>query len=108
MLIQVDERKIKTIEDITLFLAGADTAELRIQGSKDDIYSWVERTLNRLRYSKLRKKEKGLVLRYLIQLSGYSRQQVTRFILWNARVKSCRLNTLTGAHEVALSAWLMN
>jgi hypothetical protein len=80
MLIQMDERKIKTIEDITLFLAGADSAELRIQGSKDDIYSWVERTLNRLRYSKLSKKEKGLVLRYLIQLSGYSRQQVTRFI----------------------------
>jgi transposase InsO family protein len=80
MLIQMDERKIKTIEDITLFLAGADSAELRIQGSKDGIYSWVERTLNRLRYSKLSKKEKGLVLRYLIQLSGYSRQQVTRFI----------------------------
>jgi hypothetical protein len=80
MLIQMDERKIKTIEDITLFLAGADSVELQIQGSKDDIYAWVERTLGRFRYSILSKKDKGVVLSYLILLSGYSRQQVTRFI----------------------------
>jgi hypothetical protein len=80
MLIRMDERKIKTVADIAVLLAGTDQAELGFHGSKDDIYAWVERTLNRLRYSKLRKKEKGLVLRYLIQLSGYSRQQVTRFI----------------------------
>jgi len=79
-LIQMDERKIKTVADISALLAGTDHADLRLQGSKDDIYAWVERTLNRLRYGRLCKKEKGLVLRYLIQLSGYSRQQVTRFI----------------------------
>ncbi len=76
----MDERKIKTIGDIAAFLAGTDRTELRLQGSKDDIYAWVERTLNRLHYGKLRKKEKGLVLRYLIHLSGYSRQQVTRLV----------------------------
>lgn len=80
ILIQMDERKIKTVADISALLAGTDQADLRLQGSKDDIYAWVERTLNRLRYGRLGKKEKGLVLRYLIQLSGYSRQQVTRFI----------------------------
>jgi len=76
----MDERKIKTVADISVLLAGADQTDLRFQGSKDDIYAWVERTLNRLRYGKLSKKEKGLVLRYLIQLSGYSRQQITRLI----------------------------
>jgi hypothetical protein len=80
MLIQMDERKIKTIEDITLFLAGADSVELRIQGSKDDIYAWVERILGRFRYPILSKKDKGVVLGYLIQLSGYSRQQITRLV----------------------------
>ena len=80
MLIQMDERKIKTVADISAFLAGTDQSDLRLQGSKDDIYAWVERTLNRLRYGKLGKKEKGVVLSYLIQLTGYSRQQVTRFI----------------------------
>ncbi|GAV21361.1 hypothetical protein MMIC_P2345 [Mariprofundus micogutta] len=76
----MDERKIKTVADISVFLSGTDQTELRLQGSKDDIYAWVERALNRFRYGKLSKKEKGIVLNYLIQLSGYSRQQVTRFI----------------------------
>jgi len=80
MLIQMDERKIKTVADISVLLTGTDHADLRLQGSKDDIYAWVERTLNRIRYGRLDKKEKGLVLRYLIQLSGYSRQQVTRLV----------------------------
>jgi hypothetical protein len=80
MLIQMDKRKIKTVTDISMFLAGTGQAELRLQGSKDDIYAWVERTLNRLRYGKLGKIEKGIVLSYLIRLTGYSRQQVTRFI----------------------------
>jgi len=76
----MDERKIKTIDDISSLLAGTEQAALRFQGSKDDIYAWVERTLNRLRYSGLGKKDKGIVRKYLIQLSGYSRQQVTRMI----------------------------
>jgi len=80
MVIQMDERKIKTVADVAAFLAGTDQTELKLQGSKDDIYAWVERTLNRLRYGNLGKKDKGLVLRYLIQLSGYSRQQITRLI----------------------------
>jgi len=80
MVIQMDERKIKTVADVAAFLAGTDQAELKLQGSKDDIYAWVERTLNRLRYGKLGKKDKGMVLRYLIHLSGYSRQQITRLI----------------------------
>ncbi len=55
----MDERKIKTIEDNMLFLAGSDSAELRIKGSKDGIYSWVEQTLNCVRFSE------GLVSRIL-------------------------------------------
>jgi len=80
MVIQMDERKIKTVADISLFLAGTDQTELRLQGSKDDIYAWVERALKRFRYPGLSKKEKGMVRSYLIQLSGYSRQQITRMI----------------------------
>ncbi len=51
----MSEEKIKTVADIAVLLAGTDRADLRLQGSKDDIYSWVERILNRLRYSKLSK-----------------------------------------------------
>jgi len=80
MIIQIDERKITTVPAIALLLVSADQADLRLQSSKDDICAWVERKLNRICYGKLSKKEKRLVLRYLIQLSGYSRQQATRLI----------------------------
>lgn len=80
MVIQMDERSIKTIADIKAFLAGADKAHLRLHGSKDEIYAWVERALKRFRYPALSKKEKGVVRSYLIRLSGYSRQQITRMI----------------------------
>lgn len=76
----MDERKIKTVSDISALLAGTNQTELRLQGSKDDIYAWVERMLGRFRYSILSKKDKGVVLSYLIQLSGYSRQQITRLV----------------------------
>lgn len=80
MVIRMDERSIKTMADIEAFLAGSDKARPRLSGSKDDIYAWVERVLGRFRYLKLGKKEKGIVRIYLIQLSGYSRQQITRMI----------------------------
>jgi transposase InsO family protein len=98
MVIQMDERKIKTVADVEAFLAGADQTDLKLQGSKDDIYAWVERTLNRIRYGSLSKKEKGIVRSYLLQLSGYSRQQITRMI---ARYREtghicCRQRTTNG------------
>ncbi|RME34380.1 MAG: integrase, partial [Deltaproteobacteria bacterium] len=80
MVIQMDEKSIKTLADVEAFLAGADKAGLKLSGSKDDIYAWVERTLNRFRYGRLSKKEKSVVRSYLIQLSGHSRQQITRMI----------------------------
>ncbi|MDQ6972807.1 MAG: hypothetical protein Q9M30_09165, partial [Mariprofundaceae bacterium] len=75
----------KAIEDIEAFLAGTDKADLRLHGSKDDIYAWIERTLKRFRYSLLSKKEKGLILRYLKQLTGYSKQQLTRLVAQHRR-----------------------
>ena len=79
-MIQMDEKEIKTIADIEAFLAWTCKEGLKLQGSTDDIYNWIERTMKRFRYSLLSKKEKLLVLRYLMQLSGYSRQQVIRLV----------------------------
>jgi len=76
----MDEQRIKTIEDISAFLNGTIDTPLVLHGSKDELYSWVEDTLVRFRYLFQKKKEKGLVLRYIERLTGYSRQQVTRLV----------------------------
>jgi len=80
MLVQMDEQRIETIEDIAAFLSGTIDTPLVLHGSKDEVYSWVENTLIRFGYLFQKKKEKGLVLRYIEHLTGYSRQQITRLV----------------------------
>ncbi|MFQ5356640.1 MAG: integrase, partial [Mariprofundaceae bacterium] len=80
MLVQMNEVQIQTLEDVEQFLAGMTETSLVLQGNKDDIYAWIKRTLIRFRFLWLGKKQKGLVLRYIEQLSGYSRQHVTKLV----------------------------
>ncbi len=80
MLIQMDETQIRTLKEVEKFLSGAVQTHPVFQGGKDAIYAWIERTLVRFRYIQINKNGKGIVRRYLIQLSGYSRQQITRLI----------------------------
>ena len=47
---------------------------------KDERYQWIQQTLIKLRYGRLSKADKGIVIRYLMKVSGYSRKQVTRLI----------------------------
>jgi len=76
----MNEAEIRTLEDIEQFLAGTTCQSLKIQGSRDNLYAWVERTLVRFRYLWLDKKQKGLVRTYIQHLSGYSRAQLNRLI----------------------------
>jgi len=76
----MDEIQIRTLEDIQQFLSEPTGSQLKLQGSKDDVYKWIERTLIRFRYHWLDKLPKGLVLRYIEQLSGYTRQHVTKLV----------------------------
>jgi len=81
MLVQMGETRIRTLEDVAVFLDGMTETPLKLQGGKDDVYAWVERTLVRFRYLWLDKKGKGLVRAYIMRLTGYSRAQLDRLIL---------------------------
>jgi len=76
----MDETQIRTLEDAEQFLTGMTDASLQLQGSKDDVYAWVQRTLVRFRYLRLGRKQKGLVRRYIKRITGRSRSQVARLI----------------------------
>ena len=47
---------------------------------RQEVYQWVERTLVRHEYASLRKNDKGLIKRYIEQMTGLGRAQVTRLI----------------------------
>ena len=76
----MDETQIRTLEEVERFLCGTGQVRLLLQGGKDATYAWIERTLVRFSYMLIDRKGKGIVRRYIMQLSGYSRQQITRLI----------------------------
>lgn len=48
--------------------------------SRDEMYHWIEATLGRFWYFSLRKREKTIIRRYIMKMTGYSDAQLTRLI----------------------------
>ncbi len=71
---------LKTIEALQAFLDGNQQVAFAVLGSKTERYDFVRKTLVKFDYMSLPRKDKGIVIRYLIKMSGYSRQQLTRLI----------------------------
>jgi len=75
----MDDSQIGTIEQVRRFVAGSGAMKIAIP-SKVERYKWVLGTLVRFGYLTLKKAERGWLLRYLQQVSGYSRAQITRMV----------------------------
>lgn len=76
----MNDAKLTTLDQIRDFLSG--TAEVAFTPAADDAarYADIAGVLRRFRYKQLQRCDKGLLLRYLRIISGYSRQQVTRLV----------------------------
>src|ERR1700688_1507137 len=75
----MDDSEATSLEQIEAFLAGSGGVRFAGQ-ERDEVYAWTERTLVRHQYPGLSKREKGLLRRYVSQMTGLSRAQVTRLI----------------------------
>ncbi len=75
----MSDTQLETIEQIQTFLSGTQIVDFIIE-DKTDRYAWIQRTLIRLHYLKLNKAKKGIVMRYLGKMTGYSLAQVKRLI----------------------------
>ena len=80
MIIDMNEAKLTTLEDIQGFLASTIAVEFSAYGKGDKRYGHIAAVLTRFGYKRLKKRDKGLILRYLERTTGYSRQQLTRII----------------------------
>jgi len=79
MVIMMNDSKLNSMAQIKSFLS--KTKEIVFnKKSKKEAYCWIEETLSRFHYVILSKKEKGLIRRYLMKITGYSRAQLTRHI----------------------------
>jgi transposase InsO family protein len=71
---------LKTIEQLEQFLNGTQSIAFLVASSKNEIYRDIQRTLVKFRYPLLDKASKGIVMHFLIKITGYSRQQITRLV----------------------------
>ncbi len=79
MLLDMDDTGVSTIEEVGQFLTANGTIRFK-PGCREDKYRWVESVLRRFKYLGLHRAERGLVMRYLKKVSGYSRAQLFRLI----------------------------
>ena len=71
---------VTTVDQLTDFLSGTQAVAFSVLSDKDAGYRWIQGELVKFRYLTLSRQDKGVVIRYLVKVSGYSRQQLTRLI----------------------------
>jgi transposase InsO family protein len=73
-------KDLNTLEQLEQFLTGSQAVVFLVASSKEECYRGIQRTLVKFRYPTLKKRSKGIVVRFLIKITGYSRQQITRLV----------------------------
>ncbi len=76
----MNDAKLRSIEQIELFLSGSIEVEFSMHGDDPARYAHISRVLKRLDYLRRNRRERGVVLRYLQRTSRYSRSQITRLV----------------------------
>lgn len=71
---------LRNIDQIERFLDGTIDCSYEVISSKVERYQWIQKTLIRLKYMTLGRKDKGVVIQFIMKISSYSRQQLTRLI----------------------------
>lgn len=69
-----------SVTEMVSFLEGSQAVAFAVASTKDERYQFVDKVLKRYSYSNLKRPEKGILIRFLEKVSGYSRQQLTRMI----------------------------
>jgi hypothetical protein len=72
--------ELQSVNQLSNFLNGTQSVIFEIKAAKKERYTWIQGELARFSYSQLGKADKGILIQYIMKVTGYSRQQVTRLI----------------------------
>jgi len=79
MTINMDDSGIMDVAGIKRFLKGSSGIKLKGVAQKEK-YRWIAEVVGRFAYFELRKKDKSVVKKYLLRMTGFSDAQTTRLI----------------------------
>lgn len=80
MTIMLDDSHITTVAQLETFLDATDIFEMDSKCPKKERADWIYDRLVRFKYQTLGKREKGILFRYLRKVTGYSREQMKRYV----------------------------
>lgn len=80
MVIDMNESKLETIEQIREFMAGTTAVVFSTPSDESRLRDFIVTVLKRFRYFGLTKGRRGVLFTYMRRLSGYSRQHLSRLI----------------------------
>jgi hypothetical protein len=81
MDITMDDSRITNVTQIREFLKGSIKFNLSLKESSiEEKYDFIDKTVDRLKYGKLLKRDKKAVLNYLKKITGYKKRQLLRLI----------------------------
>ena len=72
---------LKNTQELQTFLEGAQAVAFSVPGDKSAYYAFIQSILKQFHYRALKKRQKGIEICFLLQVTGYSRRQLTRLIL---------------------------
>jgi len=78
MVIDMKDEQLHTLAQLQGFVDGTVAVDFAVTGKER--YGFIARTIRRFGYARLKRPDKGVVLRFLERVSGYSRQQLTRLV----------------------------
>ena len=78
MVIDMNDEQLHTLAELQAFLDGTVAVDFAVVA--DARYDFIAGTVRRFGYGRLKRADKGVVLRFLERVSGYSRQQLTRLV----------------------------
>ena len=80
MVIDMHEQQLNTVAQLRAFLNGTQAVRFEPIGEDSKRYAFITAVVKRLRYRRLARCDKGVVMRYLERTTDYSRQQLTRLV----------------------------
>ena len=79
MIVDIETRRLRTIGQLRAFVEGNEAVDFQPR-DRDEAYAFVRDTLERFAYGRLGRRDRGVVLRFLVAATGFSRQQVERLV----------------------------
>lgn len=92
--------RIRTLDQVRRFLNVADAPTLQAD-SRESIYEFIRKTMDRFEYHDLRKRDKSLLKTFPASVTGFSRAQLTRLIAQHRETGTIRDRRSTRRHSGA-------